>query len=140
MTATPAPDPLAEDLRAAIGHFVRHARAHDGTGGRASVLGYLARDGGCSIAELAAREQVRHQSMARTVKNLQAQGHVTVHTDPTDGRRVVVEVTPAGRDHLQAERARRAAWIATAIATRLDDAERARLRDVPGLLRKLMEP
>jgi DNA-binding MarR family transcriptional regulator len=139
-TSRPSPEEVAEDLRQAVGHFVRHTRAQDGTGGgRTAVLGHLARQGPTSIASLAALEQVRHQSMARTVQLLVAAGHARTRPDPADGRRVVVESTPAGIDHLTAERGRRSAWIARAITTRLDEADQAALAALPGILRRLAD-
>jgi len=136
----PSPQDVAEDLRQAVGHFVRRTRAQDGTGGGlTTVLGHLARQGATSIADLAALEQVRHQSMARTVHLLLAAGHAQTRPDPTDGRRVLVEATPAGIDQLSAERRRRSAWIAQAITTRLDDTDQAALAALPRILRRLAD-
>nr|WP_231127602.1 MarR family transcriptional regulator [Motilibacter aurantiacus] len=104
--------------------------------GQAAALGHLVRDGGLSITELAAREQVRHQSMARTVGLLVDQGLVEVVVDERDRRRVSVHLTSRGTGTLQAERLRRASAVADA-ARHLSDDERAVLQRVPEILRRL---
>ncbi|WP_370067033.1 MarR family winged helix-turn-helix transcriptional regulator [Streptacidiphilus sp. MAP5-3] len=128
----------AELLRVSVGEFVRWARAGDVMpGGQAAVLGHLARVGALSITDLAARESVRHQSMARTVGLLTDQGLVQVETDPLDRRRVLVQITGEGLARLGDERRHRAAGIAAAMQATLDDEERALCRRIPGLLDKL---
>ncbi len=128
----------AERLRVAVGDFVRRARAEDSMpAGQAAVLGHLDRTGPVSITDLAARAGVRHQSMARTVALLHAGGLVTVDSDPHDHRRVRVELTAAGRTRLDADRSRRAGWIAAAAHDHLDADERAVYRQIPAVLAKL---
>ncbi len=128
----------AERLRVAIGAFIRRVRDHDTMPpGQAAVLGHLARDGDLSITDLADREKVRHQSMARTVKLLQGQGLIDVVTDPADRRRVSARITATGRTRLDAERQARAAWIAEAIGSRLTLDEQDLVRRIPGLLEAL---
>lgn len=128
----------AEALRAAIGDFVRRVRAGDRMPpGQAAVLGHLDREGPLSIADLARREQVRHQSMTRTVHLLRDHGHAGLTSHPDDRRQVVVAITAEGRAALAAERHHRAAGMAAAIGHDLDDAEREILRRLPAILRKL---
>ncbi|ASN82511.1 hypothetical protein DFI_15120 (plasmid) [Deinococcus ficus] len=137
MTSTPE---LAEDLRVAIGAFVRRARRVDTIGATtAAVLGHLARRGGTSITDLARLEGVRHQSMARMVKHLDQRGLIQVHPDPEDRRRLLVELTEPGRQLLATDRLRRTAWIADALETRLTAQERTELLRLTPLLRKLSE-
>ncbi|XVU23093.1 MarR family winged helix-turn-helix transcriptional regulator [Actinoplanes sp. CA-054009] len=129
---------LAEALRVAVGDFVRRARAGDRMPpGQAAVLGHLDRGGAVSIAELARREQVRHQSMTRTVHLLHDQGFVALKPHETDRRQVVVEISNEGRAALEAERGHRASGIAEAIRRDLDDEERAIVRRIPEILAKL---
>ncbi|MET0422545.1 MAG: MarR family transcriptional regulator [Actinoplanes sp.] len=129
---------LAEDLRAAVGGFVRRVRAHDTMPfGQTAVLGYLGRGGTLSIADLARREQVRHQSMTRTVNLLADQGLVTLSPAETDRRQVAVLLTPAGADRLAEVRRTRAAAIATALREQLTPEERAIVARIPEILRKV---
>ena len=145
MTAPLAPPPDgggslddAERLRAAVGTFVRQARLAGAIpAAQAAVLGHLVRSGPMSIAELAQRELVRHQSMARTVGLLAAAALVEVEPDPADRRRVVVRPSAAGAAELVRAREQRAGWIARAIEAELDPEERALCRRVPELLERL---
>jgi len=128
---------LAEDLRAAVGEFVRRARRHDTMRpGQAAVLGHLDRTGPLSIAELARVEQVKHQSMTRTVNLLVDQGLVSTAQEYKDRRQQVVRIADAGRRLLAEERHRRASTISRAIAG-LDAQEQEIVRRIPEILRKL---
>ena len=130
---------LAEELRSAIGDFVRHVREHDTMPrSQTAVLGHLDRAGALSIAELARRERVRHQSMTRTVTLLADQGLVALGSAETDRRQVVVAITPPGVRRLGAERQSRAVLISAAL-DRLNGEERAVVARIPAVLRKLME-
>jgi DNA-binding MarR family transcriptional regulator len=129
---------LAEELRAAIGDFVRRVRVHDEMPpGQAAVLGHLARSGPLSIADLARLEQVKHQSMARTVGLLADQALVSLGRHDADRRQVMLTLTASGGDALASARRARAAGMARAIREDLDDAEREILRRIPEVLRKL---
>jgi DNA-binding MarR family transcriptional regulator len=130
---------VAEDLRAAVGDFVRRVRAHDTMPrGQAAVLGYLARTGPLSIADLARCERVKHQSMTRTVNLLAEQGLVALGAAEDDRRRVVVTITGPGQRRLAQERRQRSARIAAALQT-LDGEERALVARLPAVLRKLVD-
>jgi DNA-binding MarR family transcriptional regulator len=128
---------LAEELRSAIGQLVRAGRRADTMApGEAAVLGHLDRSGPQTTADLAARRRVTHQSVAKAVKELLREQHVRAEAHPTDGRKLLLHITPAGRDRLAQERRRRADWLSTAIRETLSPAEREELEAcVPLLLR-----
>lgn len=131
---------VAEELRAAIGRFVRAAR----TGqllppGQVRALGFLDREGAMAITALAQRERVRHQSMDRTVRLLLEQDLVTLHSDVTDRRRVLVQINVKGRGSLAKERVRRSSRIATALRSELTSDEMELLAQFPSLLDKLTD-
>ncbi|MCX4752162.1 MarR family winged helix-turn-helix transcriptional regulator [Kitasatospora purpeofusca] len=130
---------LAADLRSAIGELVRALRPDDTLPqNQAGVLGLLVRDDrACTVAELAALQRVRHQSMARTVALLTEAGLVTQQPHTTDRRKLLVTATEAGRTALHEQRARREARIAAAIEARLSSDERETLRSAVALLRRL---
>ncbi len=130
---------LAADLRSAIGELVRALRPDDTLPqNQAGVLGRLVRDDrACTVAELAALQRVRHQSMARTVALLTEAGLVTQQPHTTDRRKLLVTATEAGRTALYEQRARREARIAAAIEARLSSDERETLRSAVALLRRL---
>ncbi|WP_328957259.1 MarR family winged helix-turn-helix transcriptional regulator [Kitasatospora purpeofusca] len=130
---------LAADLRSAIGELVRALRPDDTLPqNQAGVLGVLVRDDrACTVAELAVRQRVRHQSMARTVALLTEAGLVTQQPHTTDRRKLLVTATEAGSAALHEQRARREARIASAIEARLTSDERETLRTAVALLRRL---
>jgi len=130
---------IAEELRVAVGRFVRATRAHADTlpPARAAAMGLLGREGPRTIAWLAERHGVRHQSMSRIVGELESLGYVTRVANPSDARGFVIGLTAAGEAALDADRAARRARVATAIETRLTPAERAILQAVPALLDRL---
>ncbi|MDI5972319.1 MarR family transcriptional regulator [Streptomyces sp. SL13] len=132
-------DALAERLRESIGRLVRVTRAHADSlpPPHSALLGLLGREGDMTIAALAQRRGVRHQSASRTVMELLAAGHVGRHPDPGDRRALLVALTDAGREALDRDRRARRDGMARAIARALTPDERARLATVPDLLDKL---
>jgi DNA-binding MarR family transcriptional regulator len=135
------PETLAGDLRVVIGRLVRRLRA-ERRGlplAQLTVLGRLDRGGPSAISFLAAAEHVRPQSMAATVTALERAGLVTRAPDAADRRRVLIDMSAAGRDALAADRRRREGWLAEAIARDLSAEERRTLREAIGLLGRLAE-
>ncbi|MFE1929004.1 MarR family winged helix-turn-helix transcriptional regulator [Streptomyces sp. NPDC059474] len=131
-------DALAEDLRQAIGELVRAVRAADTMpSGEAAILGHLDRGGPQTTADLAHRRGVTHQSAAKSVKELLGAGLVRTEPHPTDGRKLLLDITDTGRARLRQERAQRATWLDAAISDALSPDEQRRLRDCVPLLTRL---
>ncbi|MCX4919059.1 MarR family winged helix-turn-helix transcriptional regulator [Streptomyces sp. NBC_00687] len=129
---------LAEDLRLAIGQLVRTVRGADTMPpGEAAVLGYLDRSGPMTTADIAHQRRVSHQSAAKAVKELLGQGLVHAEAHPSDGRKLLLHLTPAGRDRLAEERRRRADWLGTVIDDVLSSDERETLAAALPLLSRL---
>ena len=138
MSTPESPALLASELRETLGHLVRRLRAEHGFPlSQGSVLGRLDRGGPQSISDLAAVERVRPQSMAQTVRDLEAAGLVLRRPDPDDGRRAFVELTETGCTTLAADRRHREGWLAQALERDLSVREREILREAVGLLRRL---
>lgn len=143
----PAPDAeddvarLASDLRLTLGRLVRRARAESTLlpVGQTAVLGRLDREGPMTTSDLAAAEKVRPQSMARTVSLLQDEGFIAGEPHPTDGRKTLLRIAPAGLEKLVAQRDGREHWLAEALAGELTAAERKALRKTVVLLDRLTE-
>jgi len=135
------PEALASDLRVVIGQLVRRLRAErrDLTLAQMTVLGRLDRVGPCGVSDLAAGERVRPQSMASTVAALLAAGLVSRAPDPGDRRRVLIALTPAGREALAVDRRRREGWLADAIRGDLSPKEQRALADAAVLLARIAE-
>jgi DNA-binding MarR family transcriptional regulator len=136
---SPAPA-LASELRVVLGQLIRRLRVeHAFPLSQGSVLSRLDREGTKSISELAAAERVRPQSMAQTIGELEAGALVDRRSDPSDGRKVLIEITTVGRVALAEDRRRREGWLAEAVATSLTRREQAVLEDAVVLLRRLAE-
>ena len=135
------PNRLAGDLRVVLGRLVRRLRAErrDLSLAQLTVLGRLDRDGLTGVSAIAAAERVRPQSVASTVAALEEAGLISRRPDPGDGRRVVIELTPAGRQALAVDRRRREGWLADAIARDLTADERRVLAEAVTLLRRLAD-
>lgn len=131
---------LASDLRVVIGQLVRRLRAeHRLSLSHASVLGRLDRDGTSSIGDLARLERVRQQSMGQTIHDLEAEGLLARRPDHADRRRMLVELTDAGRSAILEDRRRREGWLARAIDEDLSAEEQRLLSDAAALLARLAE-
>ena len=75
--------------------------------------------------------------MAQTLAELEAAGLIDRRPDPADGRRVLIELTPGGRERVLEARGRRQDWLAAAIAEELEPAEQQTLLAAVPLLRRL---
>ncbi|MEV0264722.1 MarR family transcriptional regulator [Streptomyces sp. NPDC050617] len=131
-------DALAEELRQSVGELVRAVRGVDTMPpGESAALGYLDRNGPLTTADLAQRRGVTHQSAAKSVKELTSGGFVRAEPHPSDGRKLLLHITDAGRDRLRGERAQRAQAVNAAIHDLFSPEEQRRLRDGVGLLSRL---
>lgn len=139
-TGLPATAELAHDVRETFGRLVRRLRSEsDFPMNQMAVLGRLDRYGPASISELAAHERVRPQSMAQTVRELEAIGWVSRRPDPHDGRRAILELTDDGLQRIQANRAAREDWLIQALERELSPAEREQLSAALVLLQRLAD-
>ncbi|MDH6293413.1 MarR family winged helix-turn-helix transcriptional regulator [Rhodococcus opacus] len=129
----------ADRLRHSTGAFTRRvlAAAAIGDAGELEVLAYLRRDGAMSVAELARRRGIRHQSMSQIVATAFSRGLVAKTPDVDDARRVLIDLTGAGVELVDRSRAERTAAIEKAARAVLSDDERAVLAQVPELLDRL---
>lgn len=106
--------------------------------GQMAVLALLLRRGELTIGELARLERVQPPSMTRTVSCLEELGHVARGSHASDGRVVVVTLTPQGRTVVLADRSRRDAWLAVQLV-HLSPEERDALRVAAPLLDRLSQ-
>jgi DNA-binding MarR family transcriptional regulator len=128
----------AGELRLVLGQLLRRLRAeYSFPVAQASVLSRLDREGAQTTSALAAAERVRPQSMAQTLAELETAGLIGRRPDPADGRRVLIELTPGGRERVLEARGRREDWLAAAIADELEPAEQQTLLAAVPLLRRL---
>ena len=111
---------LAVDLRLAVMRVSRRIRQErsvdDVTPGQYSVLAGLANHGPLTPGEIAAHEKVQPPSMTRTIAALEGLGLVSRTDHPTDGRQVLVALTPEGSTVVRETQKRRDAWLAKRLA------------------------
>jgi DNA-binding MarR family transcriptional regulator len=123
---------LAHDLRLAVMRLSRRLRNqrvdHSVTLTHLAALSTLERHGAMSPGELAGHERVQPPSMTRVVVALEGMGLVTRSPHPTDGRQVVIDLTPAAEELLTAEARAREAWL-TDTLEQLSAQERTVLRE-----------
>lgn len=103
------------------------------------VLGYLAEHGATISSTLAAAERISPQAIATAVRELESVGLIVRTPDDQDRRRVWVELTEAGRDRLDQERATSNLWLERAISDRLTTEEAELLESAIPVLRKLVK-
>lgn len=87
-------------------------------------------------SELAEMERVSAPSMKRTTTALVELGHVARADDPTDGRQVILSITPQGRAVLRRVRRHRDEWMLSRFE-HLDDDERDLLRRAATILARV---
>lgn len=133
---------LEDDLRLAIMRLSRRMRAErageDVTDGQLSVLFVLWKEGAQTLGSLAEHERVTPPSMNRTVNALVEAGLVSRDSSPDDGRKVLIQLAPAGLEIAQETKRRRVAWFARQLATLTPD-QRASIDAATPILRELAD-
>ncbi len=131
---------LAHELRIAVMRFSRRLRSQrvdtSVTLTHLSAMSTLRRHGAMSAGELAGHERVQPPSMTRVVVALEGKGLVTRTPHPTDGRQVVIDLTPAADDLLSAEARAREAWLSGQLH-QLSAEDRAVLREAAAIMDRL---
>ena len=131
---------LAHDLRLAVMRFSRRLRTQrvdtSVTLTHLAALSTLKRHGPMSPGELAAHERVQPPSMTRVVVALESKGLVTRTPHPTDGRQVIIDLTPAAEELLSDEARAREAWLSGRLQ-QLSREERYVLREAAVIMDKL---
>jgi DNA-binding MarR family transcriptional regulator len=130
-------------LAVAVNRFRARLREEAGltsTGLSSSQIGLLHRlfdEGPVTAASLAAVEHVTQQAIAQSLIGLRDAGFVEGKPDPTDGRKVLVNVTESGRRLLESIFTSRDTWLTRAIDSTVAASERADLNRAIDLLERL---
>lgn len=131
----------ARDIRVVVGRLRRRLRnvadIAELTPSQTSVMSRLSKDGPASTSELAAAERVRPQSMSATVGVLEEREFVIRKPDRSDGRKLLVSLTDAGRDFIEGGRQARQEWLAQALADQFTEPERNTIIEAMALLDRL---
>ncbi|MGW0159513.1 Rv0880 family HTH-type transcriptional regulator [Mycobacterium sp. NPDC003323] len=103
-----------------------------------SALSTVAKEGPMTPGALAARERVRPPSMTRVIASLVDLGFIDRTAHPDDGRQVLVSVSAAGAELLEAERRASREWLQQRLAELTSD-ERATLLAAADLMLAIVD-
>ncbi|MFL6082703.1 MAG: MarR family winged helix-turn-helix transcriptional regulator [Mycobacterium sp.] len=121
---------LASDLSLAVIRLARQLRFRRPDSpvslSQLSALSTLAKEGPMTPGALATRERVRPPSMTRVIASLTELGFIARSAHPADGRQVLVKVSRAGTDVIDAERRASQEWLNQRL-NRLDPDQRKTL-------------
>jgi DNA-binding MarR family transcriptional regulator len=133
----------ANHLRITLGRIVRRLRQAHAAGevtlSELSVLGRLDRQGSQTGSQLAEQDRVTPQAMSTILGELERRGLIARTADSTDGRRVRLTATAAGRQLLAGRRSETAGRVAAALDTALTRDEQQQLIEALPLLDRLAE-
>lgn len=133
----------ATELRESVMALARQMRRHRPNTGltlsQLELLGEASRSGVTTPAEMAARLQVRVQSLTDSINELEARALISRRADPADRRRQLIAITDAGRSLLEGDRADRDAWLQDNMRDNLSALEFNLLMLVAPVLRKLAD-
>ncbi|MEU4318895.1 MarR family winged helix-turn-helix transcriptional regulator [Nocardia fluminea] len=111
---------LAGDLSLAVVRLTRHLRGRRSDAQisltQLSALATLARDGAMTPGALAGKERVQPPSMTRVIASLSDLALVQRRPHPTDGRQIIVSLSPAGRALIADETNAREVWMTGQLA------------------------
>jgi DNA-binding MarR family transcriptional regulator len=104
-----------------------------------AVLTELGKRGPATASQLAAREGITGQSMGAKVSVLEQRGYLRRSADPEDGRRLLLDLTDAGRERYTGDRRAREEWLVE-VLDQFDDAELDTLLAALDLLDRVARP
>lgn len=133
---------LASDLSLAVVRLARQLRFRRAESpislSQLSALSTLAKEGAMTPGALAERERVRPPSMTRVIASLAEMGYVVRSAHPDDGRQVLVSVSQAGADLIEAEKRASQEWLKRRLE-RLDPEERRTLLTAADLMTAIVD-
>jgi DNA-binding MarR family transcriptional regulator len=89
--------------------------------------------------QLAEELQMTSPNMAAALRTLEESGMISRQPDPTDGRKVFVEVTERGRDLVDQTSSSRHSWLQDAVEEVLSDRERRLLFQAGELIERIAD-
>jgi DNA-binding MarR family transcriptional regulator len=130
------------DLMQAVGQLIRRTRSESYAGElsmtESVVMSRLANDGPATTAALARAEGMKPQSMGTTILALEEMGIVKRTPHATDGRQMLIELTPKGVQLRKKNREAKQMWLSKVIAE-LSAEERETLFKAAGIIKRLAD-
>ena len=131
-----------QEIRLTIQRLARRIRSMQSdetvTEGQRSVLFSLANHGAQTLGSLSEHERVTPPSMNRTINALVKAGLVTRVGAEDDGRKVSIDLSPAGHTFISETRRKRDAWFTKQLAA-LTPAERSIIEQSATILRGIAD-
>ena len=135
-------DDMHDGLRISVMRLARRMRLErvvgDVSDGQLSALSVIFKHGPQTLGSLSEHERVTPPSMNRTVNALVERGFVERSGSPDDGRKVLIDLTDAGRSVVTQTRDHRAAWFSHQLDV-LTPEELSTLDAASSILRKLAD-
>jgi DNA-binding MarR family transcriptional regulator len=132
---------IASSLQVAFSLLMRRMRQAQESGDltvpQVSALARIDREGPNTVTALAKAEQISPQSMGATLNALEARGLIERSADPTDGRRVVLSISPAGHCMLRGRQNARARQLKKAFSAEFTSSELSQLMAAVLLLERV---
>jgi DNA-binding MarR family transcriptional regulator len=140
--SSPDIEEIASSLQVSVGLLRRRLRQMPQNDGGLSVpeitaLARLRRSGPCTVTELARLEGISPQSMGATLSKLDARGLIERRPDASDGRRVFISLSKAGRKLLRSRHDERQRYFVRAISQNFNARELKQLKTAAELLERL---
>jgi DNA-binding MarR family transcriptional regulator len=90
-------------------------------------------------SELAAKEKVTSQSMSQIINKLYHHGHIEKTPSTEDKRKVIITITPQGKEFVELKRNKTTEWLTKAISGKATEAEKEILMSAIPILTKLVD-
>lgn len=121
-----------------VARMIRQRATSTVTPSQLTVLMTVEGHGPLTLGEIAQRERMQPPSASRIVSALENGGLVVRHTDPTDRRVSLIDVSRAGRSFVAEHREWGRSWIAGRVE-QLDPADAAHIRAAIPALERLLD-
>ncbi|MDP4239688.1 MAG: MarR family transcriptional regulator [Bacteroidota bacterium] len=90
-------------------------------------------------SELAIKEKVTSQSMSQIINKLSLLNYIEKTPSREDKRKVIITITPKGKEFIELKRNKSQEWLAKAISEKTTNAEREILASAITILSKLVD-
>gem|GEM_PF-574657 len=142
--ATPSTAELASGLRTTIGRLVKLLRRETRNDADLSLteratLGLLHPDNRLAPTDIARAEKVTTQSMSQVINHLAELNYIDRTPSGEDKRKVLLSLTPAGREYIEQLRKDKQEWLAAAINKKTTPGEKAILAEALKIIDKLID-